>query len=117
MILQRSGVRLESLWGHRGTTFWHMKVTLGALWLHFEVTLEPLWAYRRRMAGMMGVVASLMVSLSAPIGPAKRRYIVCRHFLLVQDGPEDARAANYGVSRGTFGHFGVIRGSLLDTLG
>ena len=94
-----------------------MKVTLGALWLHFGVTLEPLWAHGRRMAGMMGVVASLMVPLSAPIGLISSKYTFFQRFLLVQDGPEDARAANYRASRATFGHFGVIRASLLDTLG
>ena len=86
MILQRSGVRLESLWGHRGTTFWHIKVTLGALWLHFGVTLEQFWAHRRRMAGIMDVVASLMVSLSAPNGSINRKYTFCRRFLLVKTG-------------------------------
>ena len=102
MILRRSGVRLESLWGHRGTTFWHMKVTLGALWLHFGVTLEPLWAYGRRMAGMMGVVASLMVPLSAPIGLISSKYTFCRRFLNGQEGHGDAKKNNDGVSRGVW---------------
>ena len=34
-----------------------------------------------------------------------------------QEGHGAARKNNNRVSRGTFGHFGVIRGSLLDTLG
>ena len=63
------GVALGSL----RDNFWHMKVTLGALWLHFGVNLELFWAYRRRMTGMMGVVASLMASLSAPIGSINRK--------------------------------------------
>ena len=45
------GVALGSLWDN----FWHMRVTLGALWLHFGVTLGPLWAHRRRMAGRYDV--------------------------------------------------------------
>ena len=69
------------------------------------------------MAGMMCVVAGLMVSLSAPNGSISRKYTFLQRFLLVKDGPEDAKAANSRASRATFGHFGVIRASLLDTLG
>ena len=75
-----------------------MKVALGALWLHFGVTLEPLWAYGRRMAGMMGVVASLMVPLSAPIGLISSKYTFCRRFFLVPEGPDDARRTNDGAA-------------------
>ena len=55
--------------------------------------------------------------MSDPNGLISSKYTFFQRFLLVQDGPEDARAANYRASRATFGHFGVIRASLLDTLG
>ena len=102
MILQRSGVRLESLWGHRGTTSWHMKVTLGALWLHFGVTLEQFWAHRRRMAGIMGVVASLMVSLSAPGGSINRKIHILRRILFVKQATMLLEEAINGASRSDF---------------
>ena len=57
------------------------------------------------------------VDVSVPNGSINKLYSFLRRILLVQDGPEDARAANYRASRATFGHFGVIRASLLDTLG
>ena len=53
------GIILEKLWGHFG---------IGLAYGGFDVILGPLWAYKRRMAGMMHVVAGLMVSLSAPRG-------------------------------------------------
>ena len=56
-----------------------------------------------RMAGMMRVVAGLMVSLSAPRGPINRKYTFLRRILLVQDGPEDARAAKETAKHGMFG--------------
>ena len=56
------GIDLGLLWDF----FWHMRVTLGSFW----VTLGSLWAYRRRIAGMMCVVAGLMVSWSGPNGSA-----------------------------------------------
>ena len=71
----------------------------------FGVILGPLWAYKRRMAGMMRVVAGLMVSLSAPRGPINRKYTFLRRILFVQDGPEYARAANSAAKK-------VILGSL-----
>ena len=71
----------------------------------FGVIVGPLWAYKRRMAGMMRVVAGLMVSLSAPRGPINRKYTFLRRILLVQDGPEDAKAAKSSPRR-------VILGSL-----
>ena len=89
------GAALESPWDN----FWHMKATLGALWLHFGVALEPLWAYRRRMAGMMCVVAGLMASWSAPNGSINRKYTFYRWILLVQEGPEDAKRTNNGAAR------------------
>ena len=46
------------------------------------------------MAGMMGVVASLMVPLSAPIGLISSKYTFYRRFLLVPEGPEDAKRTN-----------------------
>ena len=55
--------------------------------------------------------------MSDPNGPISSKYTFFQRFLVVQDGPEDARAANSRAARTTFGHFGVIRGSLLDTLG
>ena len=75
-----------------------MKVTLEPFGLHFRVTLEPLWAYGRRMAGMMGVVVSLMVPLSAPIGLISSKYTFCRGFLLVPEGPDYARRTNDGAA-------------------
>ena len=71
----------------------------------FGVILGPVWAYKRRMAGMMRVVAGLMVSLSAPRGPINRKYTFLQRILLVQDGPEYAKAANNAAKR-------VILGSL-----
>ena len=91
---------------------------MGALWLHFGVTLGPLWAYGRRMAGMMHVVASLMVPLSAPIGLISSKYTFVRRFLLVPEGPDDAkRTINYPaptVWEGVdwFGGFGRFGGSV-----
>ena len=52
----------------------------------FGVILGPVWAYKRRMAGMMCVVAGLMVSVSAPRGPINRKYTFLQRILLVQDG-------------------------------
>ena len=94
---------------------------MGTLWLHFGVTLGPLWAYGRRMAGMMGVVASLMVPLSAPNGLISSKYTFCRRFLLVTEGPDDANRTNSPASRLTlrslWGHFGVTLGSFWGHLG
>ena len=49
----------------------------------FGVILGPVWAYKRRMAGMMRVVAGLMVSLSAPRGPINRKYTYLRVFFKI----------------------------------
>ena len=103
-----------------------MKVTLGALWLHFGVTLEPLWAYRRRMAGMMGVVASLMVSLSAPNGPINRKYTFFQRFFGFPRGHEYAGPSFRGSEPrwfevilvavwGQFGYLWVTLGHLMVT--
>ena len=52
--------------------------------------------------------------VSDPKGPKSRIYPFLRKILKGQEGHEDARKNNDQVSRGTFGHFGVIRGSRLD---
>ena len=78
-------------------------VALGSLLAYegeFGSTLGQLWAYRRRMAGMMCVVAGLMVSLSAPRGPINRKYTFVQGILLVQDGPEYVRAAKETAKNG-----------------
>ena len=46
------------------------------------------------MAGMMCVVAGLMVSLSAPNGSINREYTFLRMTLLVHEGPGDAKNTN-----------------------
>ena len=51
--------------------------------MHFGVSLGPVWACKRRMAGMMCVVAGLMVSLSAPRGPINRKYTFLRRNWIV----------------------------------
>ena len=51
----------------------------------YGVILGPLWAYRRRMAGMMRVVAGLMVSLSTPSGPISRKYTFFQRILLFKE--------------------------------
>ena len=48
------------------------------------------------MAGMMGVVASLMVPLSAPNGLISSKYTFCRRFLLVKTGPVTPRERTVG---------------------
>ena len=62
------------------------------------------------MAVMMRISGGLVGLQIENVLPASRG----EHIL---KGHDDARKNNDGVSRGTFGHFGVIRGSLLDTLG
>ena len=52
------------------------------------------------MAGMMRVVAGVMVSLSALRGPINRKSTFLRRILLVQDGPDDARAAKDSARNG-----------------
>ena len=64
----------------------------------FWVILGALWAYKRRMAGMMHVVASLMVPLSAPIGLISSKYTFFQRFLLVPEGPDDAKRTNDGAA-------------------
>ena len=63
------------------------------------------------MAGMMCIVAGLMVSLSVPNGSINKIYSFLRRILLVQDGPEYAKSANNYPSRTTlgsfWGHFGI----------
>ena len=65
-----------SILGHFGAILVHFGAVLG----HFGVTLWPLWAYRRRMAGMMCVVAGLMVSWSDPNGSKNKISIFAKDF-------------------------------------
>ena len=60
----------------------------------FGVILAPLWAYKRRMAGMMHVVAGVMVSLSAPRGLINSKHRFLRRILRGQEGPGDAKSTN-----------------------
>ena len=60
----------------------------------FDVILGPLWAYKRRMAGMMRVVAGLMVSLSAPRGLINSKHTFLQRILRGQEGPGDAKTTN-----------------------
>ena len=66
------------------------------------VILGPVWAYKRRMAGMMRVVASLMVSLSAPRGPINRKYTFSPRILLPR-GHEHAGPSFQGSEPEWFG--------------
>ena len=81
----------------------------GCLWVHFGATLGSHWAYRRRIAGMICVVAGLMVSWSAPNGSQNKLYSFPRRILLVQDGPDDAIAANNSAKNGTLGSLCAYR--------
>ena len=56
----------------------------------FDIILGPLCAYKGRMAGMMRVVAGLMVSLSAPRGLINSKHQFWRRILKGQEGPGDA---------------------------
>ena len=68
------------------------------------------------MAGMMCVVAGLMVSLSAPNGSISRKYTFLQRFFACQRSLEDPRSAKNGPSRRSIlayeGHFGATLGSL-----
>ena len=52
------------------------------------------------MACMMCIVAGLMVSLSVPNGSINRIYPFLQRILLVQDGPEYAKAAKSAAENG-----------------
>ena len=65
----------------------------------------------------MSIFSFKEASSGRPFRPKCVEYTFFQRFLLVQAGPEYANGAKKQASRVTFGHFGVIRGSLLDTLG
>ena len=60
----------------------------------FDVISGPLRAYKRRMAGMMRVVAGLMVSLSASRGLINSKHTFLRRILRGQEGPGDAKSTS-----------------------
>ena len=69
----------------------------------FGVILGALWAYKRRMAGMMHVVAGLMVSLSAPREPINRKYTFCEGFCLSRMGLSTPALQKVRRAEGDFG--------------
>ena len=76
-------------------TFWNFLAHEG----DFGVILGPLWAYKRRMAGMMRVVAGLMVSLSAPSGPISRKYKFLPRILLFKEATKVPEKVCNGAGR------------------
>ena len=83
----------------------------------FGFTLGALWAYRRRMAGMMCVVAGLMVSLFVPNRSINKIYPFLRRILLVKEArriPGKRTAERAGALSG---HFGASLGSVWVSVG
>ena len=103
---------------HLGPTWSHFRSNFhknnGRQWPESENERTPKAAYRRRMARAMYIISPCV----RPKRAQKQNYFprIFEGFLKGQEGHGGAKKNNDGVGRGTLGHFGFIRGSLLDTL-